>query len=179
MGVVNENGQPLILQYAGYLGMDPVADSDLLWIAQQAMTADLPAGWTEHSDPMSGDAYFHNGKTGETVWEHPCDAYYRNLYEQLKAERQKRLAVENTTKGVGEFTRDEVSLALGLGNGPVAGLAAALGAGQNRYLAPLVAAQQEQDAAAFKKATKDAAREEKRRRSQAKLEKRQRRAASR
>lgn len=65
--MVNENGQPLILQYAGYLGMDPIADSDLLWIAQQAMTAELPAGWTEHADPMSGDSYFHNGSTGETV----------------------------------------------------------------------------------------------------------------
>lgn len=32
------------------------------------------------------------------MWEHPCDAYYRNLYEQLKTERLKRTAIDNTTK---------------------------------------------------------------------------------
>jgi hypothetical protein len=51
------SGGPILLQYANYLGMDVVADSDLLWIAQQALTAELPPGWTEHADPMSGDNY--------------------------------------------------------------------------------------------------------------------------
>lgn len=50
-------GGPILLQYANYLGMDVVADSDLLWIAQQALTAELPPGWTEHADAMSGDNY--------------------------------------------------------------------------------------------------------------------------
>jgi len=50
-------GGPILLQYAAYLGMDVVADSDLLWIAQQALTAELPPGWSEHADPMSGDPY--------------------------------------------------------------------------------------------------------------------------
>jgi hypothetical protein len=78
-GAVADSGKPVILQYAAYLGMDVAADTDLLWIAQQALVAELPPGWTEHADPMSGDAYFHNAQTGETVWEHPCDSYYRNL----------------------------------------------------------------------------------------------------
>ena len=76
----DSSGKPVILQYAVYLGMDVAADTDLLWIAQQALVAELPPGWTEHADPMSGDTYFHNAQTGETVWEHPCDSYYRNLY---------------------------------------------------------------------------------------------------
>ena len=76
---MDSSGKPVILQYAAYLGMDIAADTDLLWIAQQALVAELPPGWTEHADPMSGDAYFHNAQTGETVWEHPCDSYYRNL----------------------------------------------------------------------------------------------------
>ncbi len=79
VGAVADSGKPVILQYAAYLGMDVAADTDLLWIAQQALVAELPPGWTEHADPMSGDAYFHNAQTGETVWEHPCDSYYRNL----------------------------------------------------------------------------------------------------
>lgn len=32
----------------------------------------------------------HNASTGETVWEHPCDAYYRDLYAQLKSQKQQR-----------------------------------------------------------------------------------------
>lgn len=51
------SGGPILLQYASYLGMDAVADSDLLWIAQQALTAELPPGWTEHADAGSGDSY--------------------------------------------------------------------------------------------------------------------------
>lgn len=53
----NGSGGPILLQYANYLGMDVVADSDLLWIAQQALTAELPPGWTEHADPTTGDNY--------------------------------------------------------------------------------------------------------------------------
>ncbi len=37
-----------IIAYAQYLGMDPEQDEDLLWIAHLALTAPLPAGWTEH-----------------------------------------------------------------------------------------------------------------------------------
>ena len=37
-----------IVEYAVYLGMDPTADVDLLYIAEWALTAPLPDGWTEH-----------------------------------------------------------------------------------------------------------------------------------
>ena len=31
-----------------YLGMDPIADKDLFYIAEWAINAPLPEGWTEH-----------------------------------------------------------------------------------------------------------------------------------
>ena len=37
-----------VVEYASYLGMDPVADAELLYIAEWALTAPLPDGWTEH-----------------------------------------------------------------------------------------------------------------------------------
>jgi hypothetical protein len=77
-------GQPVILQYAQFLGMDPAEDTELLWIAQQALTAPLPPNWAEHADPSSGDSYYYNSESGETVWEHPCDDYFRSLYKELK-----------------------------------------------------------------------------------------------
>jgi hypothetical protein len=37
-----------------YLGMDPDADSDLLYIAEWALTAPVPDGWTVHLDSEVG-----------------------------------------------------------------------------------------------------------------------------
>ena len=39
-----------VIEFAKYLGMDPVADHDLLWIAQEALKAPLPSEWTEHEE---------------------------------------------------------------------------------------------------------------------------------
>ena len=127
---------PVILQYAAYLGMDTALDTDLLWIAQQALTAELPAGWTEHADPMSGDAYFHNANTGETVWEHPCDSYYRNLYVQLKREKERHTEAEVSHLG---YSPAEINFTVGT-------QATQPGAGgnvsNNRYLAPIARAEE-------------------------------------
>ena len=37
-----------VMEYAVYLGMDPIADKDLFYIAEWAINAPLPEGWTEH-----------------------------------------------------------------------------------------------------------------------------------
>ena len=39
-----------VAQFAKYLGMDPEADRDLLWIASQALNAKLPNDWTGHEE---------------------------------------------------------------------------------------------------------------------------------
>ena len=80
-----------VLQFARYLGMDPKEDSSLLWIAQQAMLAALPAGWTEVTDPSTGDVYYHCEETGQSDWEHPAEAQYKTLYLQLKKGQTERL----------------------------------------------------------------------------------------
>ncbi len=36
------------------LGLDPDADADLLWIAEEALRAPLPLGWVELEDPKTG-----------------------------------------------------------------------------------------------------------------------------
>ena len=41
---------PEVIDFATYLGMDPVADRDLLWIAQRGLFATLPDGWAEHEE---------------------------------------------------------------------------------------------------------------------------------
>ena len=39
-----------VLAFAEYLGMDPVAESDLLWIAEAARNAQLEPPWIEETD---------------------------------------------------------------------------------------------------------------------------------
>ena len=72
-----------IADYAIYLGMDPVADRELLYIAEWALTAPLPDGWTEHND-ASGNEFYYNQMTGVSTYEHPLDEHYRSYYRQIK-----------------------------------------------------------------------------------------------
>ncbi|EGF84195.1 hypothetical protein BATDEDRAFT_85377 [Batrachochytrium dendrobatidis JAM81] len=44
----DENYEPTqeeVIEYAKFLGMDPVADKHLLWIARDSLKAPLPADW--------------------------------------------------------------------------------------------------------------------------------------
>ena len=36
--------------------------------------------WTKHTDPASGDDYYHNTTTGETTWDQP-PGYFSNTNE--------------------------------------------------------------------------------------------------
>jgi hypothetical protein len=46
-------------RYAVYLGMDLTEDRELLYIAEMAMAAPLPSGWTEHDDADGREFYFN------------------------------------------------------------------------------------------------------------------------
>jgi len=70
-------------EYAKYLGMDPAADQHLLWIAEMALTAPLPVGWSEHQD-SAGNVFFFNTATGTSTYEHPLDASFKSYYSKIK-----------------------------------------------------------------------------------------------
>mmetsp|Transcript_47086 Transcript_47086/g.121641 ORF Transcript_47086/g.121641 Transcript_47086/m.121641 type:complete len:263 (-) Transcript_47086:2135-2923(-) len=68
---------------AKYLGLDMLRDQAYMWIAEEALFADLPADWEEYRD--SGDhVYYYNAKSGQTTWNHPLDPYYKFLTAKLK-----------------------------------------------------------------------------------------------
>ena len=48
---------------AKYLGLVPEREGRLMWIAKQAVTAPLPAGWMEAEDDSG--AYYFDSETGE------------------------------------------------------------------------------------------------------------------
>ena len=74
--------------FAVYLGMDPTADADLLYIAREAMQAPLPAGWAQFTDEEGGGGtYFYNADTDASSWVHPMDEHYKQLYATERARK--------------------------------------------------------------------------------------------
>ena len=97
--------------YAAFCGGQD-KDEDLFWIAREGLKAPLPENWkpckttdeevspteprcgaiTVPSADMCGcsQIYYFNFATGESVWDHPCDEYYRNLYHEEVEKKTKR-----------------------------------------------------------------------------------------
>jgi len=48
-----------VIDYAQFLGIDPVKEPNLLHIAEEGLLAPLPEGWTEHKD-AEGNIYYYN-----------------------------------------------------------------------------------------------------------------------
>ena len=72
-----------MLEYADYLGIDTVVDSDLLFIAREGLKAPLPDAWKACKSADRG-IYFYNFESGESKWEHPLDEVFRAKYKELK-----------------------------------------------------------------------------------------------
>jgi hypothetical protein len=66
-----------VREYALYLGMDPVVDAELLYVAEWALTAPPPAGWSVHANAQGAEFFFCEA-TGVSSYEHPLDAQYRS-----------------------------------------------------------------------------------------------------
>jgi len=73
---------PELIAYARYLGIDPVADHDLLWIAVEALEAPLPSEWTEHFD-HNDRVFYYNASVRVSSWTHPLEHIYRETYKSI------------------------------------------------------------------------------------------------
>jgi hypothetical protein len=90
--VVHPATEAEIDEYARWLGMDPVEDAALMWIAEQGIDSKLPPGWKPCQSPGADpQVYYFNFETGESVWDHPADEYFKKLYKKEK-KRAKRAA---------------------------------------------------------------------------------------
>jgi len=72
--------------YAKYLGMNLEEDENLLWIARSGLKTPLPEHWRA-CRTGNQEIYYFNFKTGESIWAHPCDQYYKDLYQKEKAKK--------------------------------------------------------------------------------------------
>lgn len=55
--------------------------------------APLPKSWKpcrtkDANGNGEGDIYYFNFTTGESTWDHPCDDYYKRLYEEEKKKKE-------------------------------------------------------------------------------------------
>ena len=71
-----------IAEYGAWLGLQP-EDSDLIWIAKQALQTAIPTPWIECATE-DGDVFYYNTKTKESVWDHPYDSYYKAVIRKYK-----------------------------------------------------------------------------------------------
>eukprot|EP00929_Paragymnodinium_shiwhaense_P016309 TRINITY_DN12458_c0_g1_i1.p1 TRINITY_DN12458_c0_g1~~TRINITY_DN12458_c0_g1_i1.p1 ORF type:complete len:481 (+),score=100.75 TRINITY_DN12458_c0_g1_i1:114-1556(+) len=75
-----------LLDYARQLGLDPVADLDLMWLAEEALATPLPQGWSMFHT-QDNQPYFFNEITQDSCWFHPVDSCYKELVDLVLAVR--------------------------------------------------------------------------------------------
>lgn len=93
------------------MGMDLQSDANLLWIARMGLKTPLPEPW-KPCKTESGDVYYFNFQTGDSIWEHPCDQYYIDLFQHCKQKKTK----ENDNKSNSSSSKSNGSTTTG-GNG--------------------------------------------------------------
>lgn len=86
-----EPNEEELIEYGKFLGMDFPEDEEFLYIAKEGLKAPLPEPW-KPCQTKTGDIYFFNFESGESVWEHPCDTYYKDLF--IEAKNKKKAAVK-------------------------------------------------------------------------------------
>ncbi|KAF4654364.1 hypothetical protein FOL47_010023 [Perkinsus chesapeaki] len=105
---VDDNYEPTeqeIIEYAEWIGMNVEEDRDLFWIAKEGLKAPLPAPW-KPCQTEEEDIFYFNFDTGESVWDHPCDEYYKKLYSEHKQREFNEAALEGE-KGGADRSDDE------------------------------------------------------------------------
>eukprot|EP00741_Cyanophora_paradoxa_P023722 tig00021616_g22913.t1 len=92
-----------IAQYGLYLGLKYPEDAALVWVAEQAILAPLPEGWSEHVAP-GGKIFYYHEKTDTSQPEHPADGIFREMIKDLKAKRD---AKQERQRQLEEAKREE------------------------------------------------------------------------
>jgi centrosomal protein CEP164 len=96
-----------IKEYAEWLGMDLEMDSDLFWIAKEALKAPLPEAWKPCRTADTEDIYYFNFSSGESTWNHPCDDIYRKLYEEEKRKKLRSNTAKEANQDVAQLLSED------------------------------------------------------------------------
>eukprot|EP01029_Cantina_marsupialis_P000164 TRINITY_DN10162_c0_g1_i2.p1 TRINITY_DN10162_c0_g1~~TRINITY_DN10162_c0_g1_i2.p1 ORF type:complete len:662 (-),score=211.65 TRINITY_DN10162_c0_g1_i2:252-2237(-) len=86
-----------VLEHAAFLGMTLPEDDKYLYIAEKALTAPVPEGW-DTGFTEDGTPYYFDIQSGESLWEHPSDGHFREMFNNKKAEDEAKAAKGKATK---------------------------------------------------------------------------------
>lgn len=100
-----------VVEYAKWLGMDLKTDQDLFWVAKEGLMAPLPKNWKPCKTKDTEDIYYFNFASGESTWDHPCDGYYKRLYEEEK--KKKEVQMKESSDQVRTRAKQDVDQLLG------------------------------------------------------------------
>lgn len=77
-------------RYAEYLGFDLSSYPELLWLAEEACDAPLPADWASHTD-ANGEVFYYNttgtAADSTSTYEHPLDGHFKTLYSIMSSQQ--------------------------------------------------------------------------------------------
>jgi hypothetical protein len=76
-----------------YLGVNISKRPDMVEIVREAIQTPLPPNWKEYETDQK-EIYYYNSKLDFSTWEHPVDAFYRNLIKnRLEVKPESRCCV--------------------------------------------------------------------------------------
>ena len=64
-----------LAEFAEFMDVDVSKEGFLLPIVSEALRAPLPEGWAECEDAATGEFYYRNRRTEQTMWEHPLEQH--------------------------------------------------------------------------------------------------------
>jgi len=99
-----EPTKPELIAYARYLGIDPIIDGDLMWIADEALNAPLPSEWTEHHD-SADRVFYYNVQTHASSWTHPLEQLHRDTYKSIVSFRSGEMSKEDQSTELEKLRR--------------------------------------------------------------------------
>ena len=87
------------------IGLDPEIEPNHLWIAREGINAPQPTNWKPCQD-TTGDSYYFTFATGDSIWDHPCDEFYRRMVADerhkskldKKKDTKKKMALKNSPR---------------------------------------------------------------------------------
>ena len=88
----NEDYEPTpeeVQEYAQYIGLDPLLDQHLFWLAEEGIKAKLPPDWKAFRN-QAQELIYLNVDTQEAMVEHPMDQVYMAKAEELKQQQQQQ-----------------------------------------------------------------------------------------
>ncbi|CAH8581129.1 unnamed protein product [Heterobilharzia americana] len=100
--LLQENGseeptEQEVMLYAESIGIDVEKERDLLYIAKEGISANLPKGWQVLKDE-NNQIFYYDSKSGISLWEHPLDKYFRDCVIKARQRNQHIVDKVNSAK---------------------------------------------------------------------------------